>query len=132
MLWLLAALLVLVLGSLELPAAQATLRATSSAGVVYTTHGSLPVSGPPVRGSAPTAAHLDVCGDGQVRCFSPVLYTIDTVVPLVSLDQRSTWYPDPHTPGGSAMEWWLNAATLLGWLLSTIFALSLARLARAS
>ena len=28
------------------------------------------------------------------------------------------------------MEWWLNAATLLGWLLSTIFALSLAWLAR--
>ena len=131
-LWLLAALLILVLASLELPAAQATLRATSSAGVVYTTHGALPVSGPPVRGSAPAAAHLDVCGDGQVRCFSPVLYTIDTVVPLVSLDQRSTWYPDPHTPGGPAMEWWLNAATLLGWLLSTIFALSLARLARAS
>ena len=96
-LWLLAALLVLVLASLELPAAQATLRATSSAGVVYTTRGALPVSGLPVRGSAPTAAHLDVCGDGQVRCFSPVLYTIDTVVPLVSLDRRSTWYPDPHT-----------------------------------
>lgn len=30
------------------------------------------------------------------------------------------------------MEWWLTAATLLGWLLSTIFALPLARLARAS
>ncbi len=131
-LWLLAALLVLVLASLELPAAQATLRATSSAGVVYTTHGALPVSGPPARGSAPAVAHLDVCGDGQVRCFSPVLYTIDTVVPLVSLDQRSTWYPDPHVPGGSVMAWWLNAATLLGWLLSTIFALSLARLARTS
>ena len=131
-LWLLAALLVLVLASLELPAAQATLRATSSAGVVYTTRGALPVSGPPARGSAQAVAHPDVCGDGQVRCFSPVLYTIDTVIPLVSLDQRSTWYPDPHTPGGSAMEWWLNAATLLGWLLSTIFALSLARLARAS
>jgi hypothetical protein len=30
------------------------------------------------------------------------------------------------------MEWWLNAATLLGWLLSSIFVLSLARLARAT
>ncbi len=69
---------------------------------------------------------------GQVRCFSPVLYTIDTVVPLVSLEQRSTWYPDPHAPGGSFMEWWLNAATLLGWVLSSIFVLSLTRLARAS
>jgi hypothetical protein len=30
------------------------------------------------------------------------------------------------------MEWWLNAATLLGWVLSSIFVLSLTRLARAS
>jgi hypothetical protein len=29
------------------------------------------------------------------------------------------------------MQWWLNAATLLGWLLSSIFVLSLARLSRA-
>jgi len=26
--------------------------------------------------------------------------------------------------------WWLNLATLLGWLLSSIFVLSLARLSR--
>jgi hypothetical protein len=30
------------------------------------------------------------------------------------------------------MQWWLNAATLLGWLLSSIFVLSLARLSRAT
>jgi hypothetical protein len=30
------------------------------------------------------------------------------------------------------MQGWLNAATLLGWLLSSIFVLSLTRLARAS
>jgi hypothetical protein len=30
------------------------------------------------------------------------------------------------------MQWWLNMATILGWLLSSIFALSLARLARSS
>ena len=124
--WLLAVLLILVLGSLEIPAAQATLRATNSAGVVYTTRGAL------VPAGAGHAAAPDVCGGGQVRCFSAVLYTIDTVIPLVSLEQRSTWYPDPHTPDGALIEWWLNAATLLGWLLSSILALSLARLARAS
>ncbi len=124
--WLLAVLLILVLGSLEIPAAQATLRATNSAGVVYTTRGAL------VPAGAGHAAAPDVCGGGQVRCFSAVLYTIDTVIPLVSLEQRSTWYPDPHTPDGALTEWWLNAATLLGWLLSSILALSLARLARAS
>lgn len=54
------------------------------------------------------------------------------MVPLVSLDQRASWYPDPNVRDGTLMEWWLNAATILGWLLSSIFALSLARLARSS
>jgi hypothetical protein len=30
------------------------------------------------------------------------------------------------------MEWWLNISAMLGWLLSSIFVLSLARLARNS
>jgi hypothetical protein len=83
-----------------------------------------------VSSNSNAAPRVDSCGDGQVRCFTPVLYAIDTVVPLVSLDQRSTWYPDLHVRGGSFMLWWLNMATLLGWLLSSIFVLSFARLAR--
>lgn len=59
-----------------------------------------------------------------------MLYAIDTVVPLITLDQRSTWYPDPNAPGGELMLWWLNIATLLGWLLLSIFVLSLTRLSR--
>jgi hypothetical protein len=67
-----------------------------------------------------------------VRCFNPVLYAVDTVVPLISLDQRATWYPDEHLRYGEFMLWWLNLATLLGWVLSSILVLSLARLSRAS
>jgi len=130
-LWLLVVLLGLVIASLVTPATQATLRATTSDGAVYTTRGPLIGVSPGTEGPAPGAAtRPDACGGGEVRCFSPVLYAIDTVVPLVSLDQRNTWYPDPHVPDGTFMDWWLNAATILGWLLSTIFALSLARLAR--
>jgi hypothetical protein len=131
-LWLLAALLIMVIVSLEIPTAQATMRATTSAGAVYSTHG--PVSGS-TAGNAPVPRpppHSDACGDGQIRCFNPILYAIDTVIPLVSLDQRSTWYPDPHVRDGAFMQGWLNAATLLGWLLSSIFVLSLARLSRST
>ena len=134
-LWLLAALLVAVAASLQLPASQATLRATSGSGNVYTTSGLLTSSAPTAattlrpHGNSPRA---DACGDGAVRCFSPALYAIDTVIPLISLDQRSTWYPDPHVPGGELMLLWLNLATLLGWLLSSIFVLSLARLSRST
>ncbi len=130
-LWLLAILLALVIASLEIPTAQATMRATTAAGLVYSTHGPAPGPGPGRAAPAP-AGHPDACGGGQVRCFNPVLYAIDTVVPLVSLDQRSTWYPDPSLRDGTFMQWWLNAATLLGWLLSSIFVLSLARLSRAT
>lgn len=126
-LWALAALLVLVAVSLAVPASQATLRATNGNGDVYTTGGLLRTST-----GAPGPAHADPCGDGDVRCFSPALYAVDTVVPLISLEQRTTWYPDPHVRGGTLLLWWLNLATLLGWLLSSIFALSFARLARSA
>jgi uncharacterized protein YjbI with pentapeptide repeats len=124
-LWMLAILLVLVAGSLALPAGRAVMRASNGNGQVYSTSG--PVS-PPPRAEADS----DPCGDGQVRCFNPVLYAMDTVVPLISLDQRSTWYPDPHVRNGELMLWWLSLATLLGWVLSSILVLSLARLSRSS
>jgi hypothetical protein len=125
-LWLIAALLILVTVTLRVPAAQATMRATTSAGAVYTTAGPLQ----PGAGGPPRA---DACGGGQVRCFNPVFYAIDTVIPLISLDQRDTWYPDPSAgDGGVLMEWWLNLATILGWLLSSVFVLALASFARST
>ena len=65
-----------------------------------------------------------------MRCFSPVLSAIGTVAPLISLDQRTTWRPGPHVPGGQLMLWWHSIATPRGWLLSSVFVLSLARLSR--
>jgi hypothetical protein len=134
-LWALAILLILVAGSLELPGTQGTLRATNGNGAVYGVSGLVMTPGraglaPGVLPVGTGPAGPDACGDGEVRCFSPVLYAIDTVVPLISLDQRSSWYPDTHVRYGQLVLWWLNLATLLGWLLSSIFVLSLARLSR--
>lgn len=120
-LWLLVALLTLVSITLAVPAVQQTMRA-SDEGVVFT------IDGPVDRDNA--AAAIDPCGGGQVRCFNSLLYAVDTVVPLIALEQRSTWYPDRFVPGGRVVEWWLNLATVMGWLLSSIFLLSFARLAR--
>jgi hypothetical protein len=132
-LWLLALLLALVTISLEVPSYQAALRANNGNGDVYTTSGLLTASSHGAPGAAATGGTpRDTCGDGEVRCFSPVLYAIDTVIPLISLDQRATWYADPDVPNGQFMLWWLNLATLLGWVLSSIFVLSLARLSRSS
>ena len=52
----------------------------------------------------PPQRHPRVTGAGQPGPLrkrpgplpQPGLYAIDTVIPLISLDQRSTWYPDPH------------------------------------
>ena len=71
-------------------------------------------------------------GRHQVGQWSGQAVVGDHDIPLVSLDQRSTWYPDPHASGGTFMQWWLNTAALLGWLLSSIVVLSLARIARAA
>ena len=133
-LWMLAGLLILTAATLALPPAQATLRATNGNGQVYTTAGPLSAqaAASPQGTSGRGAPATDSCGDGEVRCFSPVLYAIDTVVPLISLDQRATWYPDPHARYGELMLWWLNLAVVLGWLLSSIFVLSLARLSRST
>lgn len=128
-LWLIAALLVLIVATLQLPSARATMRASTAAGAVYTITGPLQPQG--TAGTDP-APHVDACGDGQVRCFNPVFYAIDTVIPLISLDQRATWYPDPATSGGTFMQWWLNVASILGWLFSSVFVLSLASFARST
>jgi hypothetical protein len=97
---------------------------------VYTTSGPLANSASQGATGHSGSPQADSCGDGEVRCFSPVLYAVDTVVPLISLDQRSTWYPDTNVPDGELVMWWLSLATLLGWLLSSIFVVSLARLSR--
>jgi hypothetical protein len=122
-LWLLVVLLALVGATLVVPGVQQTMRA-SDEGVVFTIDGPVAVDR--------AAAATDPCGDGRVRCFNPLLYAVDTVVPLIALDQRATWYPDRFVRGGQAVEWWLNLATMAGWLLSSIFLLSFARLARSS
>ncbi len=122
-LWILVALTLVVGVTFSVPAARAAMRATDGQGTVYTVAGPL---GPPPAGTPPG----DPCGGGAVRCFDAAFFAVDTVVPLVSLGQRATWYPDESTAAGRLLAWWLTAANLLGWLLSSVFVLAFTRLAR--
>lgn len=70
-----------------------------------------------------------VCG-GDVRCFSSPIYAIETVVPLIEFDQRNTWRVDSTARLGWLYQAWLTAATVTGWVLSSVFVLSFARLGR--
>jgi hypothetical protein len=95
------------------------LRASDTIGVVYSPAGAL-------SDGVPTAAAA-ACGGGRVRCFNPLFYAVDTVVPIIDLHQRSDRYPAPDD-GGRLLDLVLDIATVLGWLFSTVFAVALARL----
>ena len=121
-LYLLLALIAAVTVALSLPSVQEQMRATDQNAVVFTPAGAWPVPGeetPPGE-----------CGNGKVRCLSPFFYAIDTVVPLIDLHQRSTWYPVTER-NGVLLAWLLNLCTILGWVASTVFAVSFTRLGRA-
>jgi hypothetical protein len=121
-LYLLVALITAVTAGLSLPGVQAQMRATDQNALVFTPSGAAPFGGehdPPGD-----------CGNGKVRCLSPFFYAVDTVVPLIDLHQRSTWYPAAER-NGVLLEWLLNLCTILGWIASTVFAVSFTRLGRA-
>jgi hypothetical protein len=111
----------------------ASMRAADPAGVVYSPTGVLTVDQAVVDQAAgdPVTRGRGNCGGGKVRCFNPVLYAVDTVIPIVDLKQRSTWYPS-RDAGGAWLEWWLSGSTILGWVMSTVFALSFTRLGRSA
>ncbi|TDP92819.1 hypothetical protein [Labedaea rhizosphaerae] len=137
--WPLVLLLALVFLIALLPFGANTMRTTDDRGNVYAPTGRVVTIDPADKAAdlgpdyvvpAATPARPDACGDGQVRCYNPFFYAVDTVVPLISLNQRSTWYPDSHAAGGWLIELTLDLATLLGWGLSSILVLSAAQLAR--
>jgi hypothetical protein len=127
----LIALLVAGFALLSVPVVAGSLRASDDQGDVYGVHGRL-ASGSPVTVRPGPPPRADSCGNGEVRCFNRLFYAVDTVIPLVDLKQRETWYPDAAAPWGRLTEEALDVATLLGWLLSSIVVLSFARLARTS
>ena len=105
----------------EPPGVQERIRAIDQNALVFTPTGARPLSAeqdPPGE-----------CGNGDVRCLSPFFYAVDTVVPLIDLHQRSTWYPVTER-NGVLLGWLLNLCTIFGWVASTVFAVSLTRLGR--
>lgn len=121
--YLLIALIAAVTLAVSLPVVQAQMRATDQNALVFMPAGARPRPG--------ETAVPGRCGDGKVRCLNPFFYAVDTVVPLIDLHQRSTWYPISEQRGW-LLEWLLNLCTILGWVASTVFALSFTRLGRAN
>jgi uncharacterized protein YjbI with pentapeptide repeats len=111
-----------------------SMRATDQTGQTYAPAGARPdtATTSPALGESPAPGEQPVvgqCGDGRVRCFNPYVYAIDTVVPVIDLGQRSTWYPN-RDAGGLWLEVWLDICTIFGWIFSSIAFLSFAKLTR--
>lgn len=114
------AILIVAVGCTLLPTSWSqSMRTTDESAVIYTPQGKLDQV---ERGESPAES----CGKGKVRCFQPWLYAIDTVVPIVDLKQRTIWSPSIDAGGGGMLAW-LNIATVIGWAISSLLVVGLAR-----
>lgn len=52
-------------------------------------------------------------------CFQPVVFSLDTLVPVVSLGQDSAWHVSSDVRRGPLYEWLQWSQIVLGWVLST-------------
>jgi hypothetical protein len=80
------------------------MRATDQAGHTYSPNG-IQTTTLKDNGVVPTGQ----CGDGRVRFFNSHMYAIDTVVPIIDLGQRSTWYPAETPAEHSSKSGWTYA-----------------------
>jgi hypothetical protein len=118
-------LIIVTFGLVSTPSNQETLRTTDATGAVYDPYGVLPLKPRPALTNRPIQ-----CAAGKVRCFRPLEFAVDTVVPLVSFGQGSSWYTDDETGRGRALGSILSVLRAMGWFLASIFALSFARVLR--
>jgi hypothetical protein len=50
--------------------------------------------------------------------FQPLVYSLETILPVVDLGQRSNWMPDPER--WPWLVWFLRGYTIAGWLLGLL------------
>ena len=54
------------------------------------------------------------------RAFTPLGYTVDTVIPIINVHQAENWGPYGQVPWGRAWVAGTWIATGLGWALATL------------
>jgi hypothetical protein len=52
--------------------------------------------------------------------FSPWMYSLDNLLPVLDLEQKSVWSPDPAKPFGWAARLYFYVQAILGWTLSLL------------
>ena len=61
--------------------------------------------------------------------FNPLIYSLDTFLPLTDFHQEDYWYPNPHRtcrsfprpePCGTVLHWYLGVHILAGWVFAIL------------
>ena len=79
-----------------------------------------------------TSQGLAAPGQNQLACFrqrweassfpafSPWMYSLDTLLPVLDMGQRSYWRPNPTKPGGRVAINYFYFHSVVGWALSLL------------
>ena len=70
---------------------------------------------------------VDRCAGGSISCFNPILYSIDTIVPLLDLGQRTEWHAMPDEPAVAAVT---SVLGILGWIGTSVAIVAFAKVTR--
>ena len=52
--------------------------------------------------------------------FNPWMYSLDTLLPVIEIGQKSFWRPNPAKPGGGLAIAYFYFQSLVGWALSLL------------
>ncbi|MFZ4532755.1 MAG: hypothetical protein ACOYOJ_13205 [Alsobacter sp.] len=52
--------------------------------------------------------------------FNALMYSLDTLFPVLEIGQRNYWRPDPAQPFGGVTIWYFYLESVIGWVLSLL------------
>jgi hypothetical protein len=73
-------------------------------------------------GQAAKLAPVEDKCDDSYPCYSTLLYSLETVIPLINLRQAEYWSVESHDWPTRTLRWWLGISSILGWVLVTLIA----------
>ena len=79
-----------------------------------------PASGRAEPGQTQLACFLSQWEAASFPVFSPWMYSLDNLLPVLDLEQKSVWSPDPAKPSGALARLYFYIQAILGWTLSLL------------
>ena len=81
-------------------------------------------------GNSPNPAVTSSHCDSGYPCLNWPAYALEDITPIINLHEAENWQPDRSRGWGWALRDWLDLATILGWIGTTLLIAALTGLAR--